>query len=173
VQASHDLDRMSVTADDASLIADAGLILPATLGHRLGLGDLLATHVSAGPNAADKCLTVIHSALAGGDCIDDVGALRAGATQAVLGHRAAAPSTVGTFLRPMSWGHARQLDAVSRRLLARAAAAGAVDLASGDLASGGGPVDRAAHRLTVHRHRDRERLRFVRPGRRLSLLSLL
>lgn len=135
MQASHDLDRLSVTADHASLIADAGLILPATLGRRLGLGDLLEARVTAGPNAADKCLTVIHSALAGGDCIDDVGALRAGATQAVLGHRVTAPSTVGTFLRSMSWGHARQLDAVSRQLLVRAATAGAVDLAPGS-----GPV---------------------------------
>lgn len=130
MQASHVLDRIEVTADDVSLVADAGLILPATLGQRLGLPELLDTRVTAGPNAADKCLTVIHSALAGGDCIDDVAALRAGATAAVLGHRAVAPSTVGTFLRSMSWGHARQLDAVSRELLARATGAGALDLSA-------------------------------------------
>lgn len=128
MQASHVLDRIEVSADDVSLVADAGLILPATLGQRLGLPELLDALVTAGPNAADKCLTVIHSALAGGDCIDDVGALRAGATQAVLGHRAVAPSTVGTFLRSMSWGHARQLDAVARKVLARAGAAGAICL---------------------------------------------
>lgn len=128
MQASHVLDRIEVTADDVSLVADAGLILPATVGQRLGLAELLDTRLTAGPNAADKCLTVIHSALAGGDCIDDVAALRAGSTQAVLGHRAVAPSTVGTFLRSMSWGHARQLDAVSRELLARATTAGAVAL---------------------------------------------
>jgi hypothetical protein len=128
VQASHVLDRIEATADDVSLVADAGLILPATLGQRLGLPELLDARVTAGPHAADKCLTVIHSALAGGDCIDDVAALRAGATAAVLGHRVAAPSTVGTFLRSMSWGHARQLDAVARELLARAATAGAVAL---------------------------------------------
>lgn len=128
MQASHVLDRIEVSADDVSLVADAGLILPATLGQRLGLPGLLEARVTAGPNAADKCLTVIHSALAGGDCIDDVAALRAGSTQAVLGHRAVAPSTVGTFLRSMSWGHARQLDAVSRELLARACAAGAFEV---------------------------------------------
>lgn len=131
MRASHELDRVSVTADDASLIADAGLLLPAVLGQRLGLGSLLDERVTAGPHAADKCLTVIHSALAGGDCIEDVTALRAGATQAVLGHRVAAPSTVGTFLRSMRWGHARQLDAVSRVLLARAARAGALDVGAG------------------------------------------
>lgn len=126
--ASHAIDRISVTVDDASLVSDAGLVLPATLADQLGLAGLLDERVTAGPRAADKCLTVIHSALAGGDCIDDVNALRAGASAAVLGHRVAAASTVGTFLRQMSWGHARQLDAVTRRLLARAAAAGALEL---------------------------------------------
>ena len=36
-----------------------------------------------------------------------------------------APSTLGTFLRSFQWGHVRQLDRVSRQLLARAWAAGA------------------------------------------------
>src|SRR5665811_29342 len=36
-----------------------------------------------------------------------------------------APSTLGTFLRSFTWGHALQLDAVSRRLLARTWASGA------------------------------------------------
>ena len=98
---------------------------------RLGLPDLLDQRLTGGPHPGEKCLTVIHSALAGGDCIDDVDALRAGATQAVLGHRVAAPSTVGTFLRSLRWGHARQFDAVSRQLLARAASIGAVDIAGG------------------------------------------
>lgn len=127
MQASHVLDRIEVSADDASLINDAGLLLPATLGRRLGLAELLDARVTAGANAADKCLTVIHSALAGGDCIDDVNALRAGDTETMLGHRAVAASTVGSFLRSMSWGHARQLDAVTRELLARAAGLGALD----------------------------------------------
>ena len=34
-----------------------------------------------------------------------------------------APSTLGTFLRSFRWGHVRQLDRVSRELLARAWAA--------------------------------------------------
>ena len=65
------------------------------------------------------------SALAGGDCIDDADALRAGGTGRVLGHVVKAASTLGTFLRSFRWGHVRQLDAVSRELLARAWAAGA------------------------------------------------
>jgi hypothetical protein len=65
------------------------------------------------------------SALAGGDCIDDAAALRAGGTAGVLGFAVKAASTLGTFLRSFRWGHVRQLDAVTRQLLARAWAAGA------------------------------------------------
>ena len=43
----------------------------------------------------------------------------------MLGHGVLAPSTIGTFLRSFSWGHARQLDAVAGEMLARAWAAGA------------------------------------------------
>ena len=39
------------------------------------------------------------SALAGGDCIDDTDALRAGGTGRVLDWVVKAPSTLGTFLR--------------------------------------------------------------------------
>ena len=38
----------------------------------------------------------------------------------MLGFVVKAPSTVGTFMRGFRWGHARQLDRVSRELLARA-----------------------------------------------------
>ena len=60
-----------------------------------------------------------------GDCIDDADALRAGGTDRVLGCVIKAPSTLGTFLRSFRWGHVRQLDRVSRQLLAGAWAAGA------------------------------------------------
>ena len=66
-------------------------------------------------NAGDKLLTLVASALAGGDCIDDAAALRAGGTASVLGCTVKAPSTLGTFLRSFSWGHVRQLDRVSRK----------------------------------------------------------
>lgn len=132
VSASHNLDRIVVSADDGNAVSDAGLLLAASLGQRLGLPGLLRELVtvpgSLGANPDAKCLTVIHSLLAGGDCIDDVAALRAGSTQAVLGHRVAAPSTVGSFLRAFGFNHARQLDVVARRLLGRAVTAGAADL---------------------------------------------
>ena len=51
--------------------------------------------------------------------------LRAGGTARVLGFTTKAPSTLGTFLRSFRWGHVRQLDRVSRELLARVWKAGA------------------------------------------------
>ena len=130
MRSSHSLERLSVDFSDAHAVADAGLLLPATLAGRLRLKELLDEHVDLGraPGAASpgvKALTLVYSALAGGDCIDDAAALRAGATAAVLAGELRAPSTLGTFLRSFTFGHARQLDAVSRRLLARAWGAGA------------------------------------------------
>ncbi len=124
------LERIQVAFDDHRLVANAGLILPVTLAHHLGLGELVDRHVDLGDapgraNAGDKMLTLVASALAGGDCIDDADALRAGGTEQVLGCVVKAPSTLGTFLRSFRWGHARQLDRVSREALARAWGAGA------------------------------------------------
>ena len=48
-----------------------------------------------------------------------------GGTAGVLDCLVKAPSTLGTFLRSFRWGHVRQLDRVSRELLARAWQAGA------------------------------------------------
>ena len=72
-----------------------------------------------------KVLSLIHAMMLGADCIDDCDVLRAGRTEAVLGHRAMAPSTLGTFLRSFTFGHVRQLDRVFGQLLRRAWAAGA------------------------------------------------
>jgi hypothetical protein len=130
MRSSHSLDRLDTAFDDDHLVADAGLLLPATLAHHLDLKGLVDEHVSLGDkpgraNAGDKLLTLVMSALAGGDCIDDVVALGAGGTGRILGFTLKAASTLGTFLRSFSWGHVRQLDRVSRELLARAWAAGA------------------------------------------------
>lgn len=118
MQSSHSLDRLAVTFDDERLVADAGLVLPATLAQHLGLRELFDDHVDLGDapghaNVGHKAMTLIHSALAGGDSIDDADALRAGSTQAALGHAVLAPSTLGTFLRSFTWGHAGQLDKVA------------------------------------------------------------
>lgn len=124
------LDRLATQFDDDHTIAYAGLIQPATLAQRLGLRELFDKYVRLGKapghaHAGHKAMTLIHSALAGGDCIDDAAALRAGRTEAVLGHELRAPSTLGTFLRSFTWGHVRQLDRVAGEALARAWWAGA------------------------------------------------
>jgi hypothetical protein len=126
----HSLDRVGTAFDGTQLVADAGLLLPATLAAHLGLKTLVDEHLDLGSapgraNAGDKLLTLVMSALAGGDCIDDAAALRAGGTGGVLGFRVKAASTLGTFLRSFRLGHVRQLDRVSRELLGRAWAAGA------------------------------------------------
>ena len=123
-------DRIRVSFDDHRLVANAGLLLPATLAHHLGLRELVDHHLDLGvapgrANTGDKMLTLVASALAGGDCIDDADALRAGGTARILGGTIKAPSTLGTFLRSFRWGHVRQLDRVNRELLARAWQAGA------------------------------------------------
>ena len=123
-------DRIQITFDDTRLVANAGLILPATLARRLGLPQLVQKHLDLGDapgraNTGDKMMTLVASALAGGDCIDDADVLRTGGTARALGGTVKAPSTLGTFLRSFRWGHVRQLDRVSRELLARAWAAGA------------------------------------------------
>ena len=125
------LDRIQVAFDDPRLVANAGLLLTATLAQHLGLGELVDHHLNLGSapgraNTGDKLMTLVASAMAGGDCVDDADALRAGGTAGVLDCMVIkAPSTLGTFLRSFQWGHVRQLDRVSRELLARAWAAGA------------------------------------------------
>lgn len=127
---SHTSQHLNVVFDERRVIANAGLLLPARLAQRLGLQELLDRHVDLGPAAGrarigEKALTLVASLLAGGDCIDDAGALRALGTEAVLGHRVPAPSTLGTFLRSFTWGHLKQLDRVSQLALARAWQVGA------------------------------------------------
>ena len=101
-------DGIQITFDDHRLVNNAGLILPATLAQHLGLPQLVDRHLDLGrapgrANAGDKMMTLVASA---------------------LGCTVKAPSTLGTFLRSFRWGHVRQLDRVSRELLARAWQAG-------------------------------------------------
>jgi hypothetical protein len=134
VRASDDLGRVSTAFDETNLVPNAGLLPAAMLAQRIDLAGLvdgrlrLARH---GANSGTKALSVIGSMLAGGDSIDDVALLRAGATGSLF-DATRAPSTIGSWLRAHKWSNVRQLDAVSRELLARLWAASA------------GPAERSA-----------------------------
>ena len=89
-------DRIQIAFDDHRLVANAGLMLPATLARRLGLPQLADRcldlgHAPGRANTGDKLMTLVASALAGGDCIDDADALRSGGTAGVLGLRGQGP----------------------------------------------------------------------------------
>jgi Transposase DDE domain group 1 len=126
---SRGIDRIEVTFDEPNLVANAGLLLVATLALRLGLERLVNTTVRlsgrvGGARPGRKVLTLVHAMAAGGSHIDHADILRSGATGSVLGHRVMAPSTLGTFLRAFTFGHVRQLDVVLAEALRRAWALG-------------------------------------------------
>ena len=132
---SHGIDGVEVIFDEPNLVANAGLLLVATLTQRLGLEALIDSTVRllgrvGGAHPGRKVLTVVHAMIVGASHIDHADMLRAGSTASVLGHRVMAPSTLGTFLRAFTFGHVRQLEAVNGRVLERA------------WAVGGGPGDR-------------------------------
>ena len=88
---------------------NADLLPLATLAKHLGLGELVDHHLDLDgapgrANTGDKMLTLVASALAGGDCIDDADALRASGTACAIGCAVKAPSTPGTFLGTFRWG---------------------------------------------------------------------
>jgi hypothetical protein len=129
-EVSRGIDRIEVTFDEPNLVANAGLLLVATLTIRLGLERLINATVDlsgrvGGALPGRKILTLVHSMAAGGSHIDHADMLRAGATQSVLGHRVMASSTLGSFLRSFTFGHVRQLDRVLGEALRRAWSLGA------------------------------------------------
>src|SRR5215212_272101 len=92
------LDGVTVEFDDERAVADAGIVLTATLAQRLGIEMLVDRTVDLGErpgaaNAGAKVMTLVSAMALGADCIDDCDILRAGRTGQVLGHRVAAPST--------------------------------------------------------------------------------
>src|ERR1035437_82989 len=131
IQAPASLDQIAVRFDEQRLVSDAGLLLTGSLAGRLGIEGLVNDSVSLDPKAPGaalpgrKVMSLVHGMLAGADSIDDMNVLRTGSTSLVLGHRAMAPSTLGTFLRAFTFGHVRQLDQVLDRTLARAWETGA------------------------------------------------
>ncbi len=97
---SRRIDRLQATFDHDGIVANAGLVVPATLMARLGLEALIDTWVATGSaRPGRKILTVVAAMLASGTHIDHVNIFRAGATGRVLPFTVMAPSTIGTFLR--------------------------------------------------------------------------
>src|SRR3954463_5483774 len=107
--------------DDPNLVSCAGLAPVLQLAERAGLPRLVGEHVHlakpGGVNAQLKVPCLVAGMVAGADSIDDMALLRHGAMGRLFtGVRA--PSTLGTFLRELTFGHVRQLDAVASRFLA-------------------------------------------------------
>jgi hypothetical protein len=72
---SHPIEAVGVTFDDSSLVANAGLIVPATLMLHLGLEALVNSTVRligrvGGARPGRKVLTLVATILAGGSHID-------------------------------------------------------------------------------------------------------
>ncbi|WP_406406447.1 IS1380 family transposase [Streptomyces sp. NBC_01643] len=128
MQVSHTPAAVSAAFDDPNLVALAGLVPVMRLAERCGLSGLVTQKVKltgttngAGAAADAKVSSIVAGMAAGADSIDDLRILRHGAMRSVFtGIRA--PSTLGTFLRSFTHGHALQLHAVHRRFLGQLAA---------------------------------------------------
>ena len=110
--------------DDPNLVAFGGLPAVMRLAEQAGLYEVVDQHVTvpgtAGSNAAVKVSALIAGMVVGADSISDLDVLRHGGMGHVFdGLRAA--TTLGTHLRAYRFGHVRQLDAVSSRLLVKLA----------------------------------------------------
>jgi hypothetical protein len=117
VQLWHAAAKTGAAFDDASLVSAAGLVPIMRLAQRCGLAGLVGERVSVdhrcGANAPYKIGSIVDGMAAGADSIDDLDVIRHGGMDRLFdGIRA--PSTLGSFLRAMSWGNARQVEKVSR-----------------------------------------------------------
>jgi len=120
MQLFHTPPVASAVFDEPNLVSAAGLVPLMALARRAGLAQLadrwLSVPTDKGANAGVKVCSLVAGMAAGADSIDDMAVLRHGGTARVLG-ASPAPSTLGSFLRAMTFGHVRQLDAVASRFL--------------------------------------------------------
>src|SRR5450756_1642839 len=125
MQLSHTHPVRSAVFDDPSLVSSAGLVPMLVLARSAGLAKLADQHLSVptdkGANAGLKVASLVAGMVAGADSIEDMAVLRHGGMGKVF-TSAYAPSTLGSFLRSFTFGHVRQLDAVSARFLSGLAA---------------------------------------------------
>ena len=106
--------------DEPNLVSHAGLVPAMSLAVKAGLIQLADRHLSVpgGPGHAAglKVSALVAGMVAGADSIADMAMLRYGGMNKLFaGTRA--PTTLGTFLRALKFGHVRQLDAVAARFL--------------------------------------------------------
>jgi hypothetical protein len=122
----HSAAHTSAQFDDPNLVSCAGLVPVMRLAQRCDLAGLVGEHLKVtdpvGANAHVKVPAIVAGMIAGADSIDDLDVLRHGGMTELFGG-VRAPSTLGSFLRGLHWGNVRQLQVVSRRLLAGLAAA--------------------------------------------------
>jgi len=120
----HDPLKISASFDDPNLVSRAGLVPVMALAERAGLHALARRHVrieaKTGVYPEVKVACLVAGMAAGADSIGDMDLLRHGAMSALFGG-IRAPSTLGSFLRSFTWGNVRQLEQVSRGLLAELA----------------------------------------------------
>jgi hypothetical protein len=117
----HSARDTSAQFDDPNLVSCAGLVPVMRLAQDCDLAGLVTEHlkvtVAVGANAHLKIPGIVAGMLAGADSIDDLDVLRHGGMGELFGG-VRAPSTLGSFLRGFDWGNVRQVEVVSRRLLA-------------------------------------------------------
>jgi hypothetical protein len=118
---SHAGRAVDAVFDDPNLVSCAGLVPVMRLAEQVDLSGLVRRRVrpdlSTGSNPGAKAAAVVAGMLAGADSIDDLDMLRHGGMDALF-TSVYAPSTLGSFLRFFTWGHALQLEAAARDLLA-------------------------------------------------------
>lgn len=124
MQLLHAAAKTDAAFDDENLVSAAGLAPVMRLAQRCDLASLVADHVRVdhrcGANAPFKIGSIVAGMVTGADSIDDLDVIRHGGMDRLFaGLRA--PSTLGSFLRALSWGHVRQLGTVHRLVLARLA----------------------------------------------------
>jgi hypothetical protein len=147
----HSAKDTSAQFDDPNLVSCAGLVPVMRLAQDCDLAGLVGQHlkmsVAVGANRHLKIPGIVAGMIAGADCIDDLDVLRHGGMGELFGG-VRAPSTLGSFLRGFTWGNVRQLEVVSRGLLAELAAATPVLADAGVLAHL--DIDSAQRRVYGH-----------------------
>src|SRR5437762_1606983 len=120
----HDSPVVRASFDDPNLVSCAGLEPVMRLAESCELPSIVARKVhlptSIGSNPAGKISAIVAGMVAGADSIDDLNVIRHGGMASMFAG-VYAPSTLGSFLREFSHGHARQLQSAGREVLVQLA----------------------------------------------------